>query len=135
MSKVGKVGFRRRINWSKVVMCSVVVVGLCVNSSALAGNTVYQYDTLGRVVKVTYPDAKQVCYAYDFAGNRTQVKRQATGTCAVAIATVTTSQTTAVMSADAQDAQMETLSETAAAPEADVGGEPAVTTDESASGN
>jgi YD repeat-containing protein len=123
------------MNWTKIIACGVVVFGTFVGSSALAGNTAYQYDTLGRVVKVTYPDAKQVCYAYDLAGNLTQVKRQATGACTVAIGMATTSQMTAVMSADAKDTQMEALSETAAAPSAVVGGEPAVTTDVSAPGN
>lgn len=50
-------------------------------SSVSAGNTTYQYDALGRVVKVTYPDSKQICYQYDDAGNRIKVQKQATGTC------------------------------------------------------
>ena len=46
-------------------------------SSALAGDTVYKYDALGRVIEVDYPDGSIVYYSYDAAGNRTQVQRQA----------------------------------------------------------
>lgn len=66
---------------AKAGVCLALGIAALSTSSASAGNTTYQYDALGRVVKVTYPDAKQICYAYDAAGNRTQVKRQATGTC------------------------------------------------------
>lgn len=66
---------------AKAAVCLAFGIAVFSTSSATAGNTTYQYDALGRVVKVTYPDAKQICYAYDAAGNRTQVKRQATGTC------------------------------------------------------
>ncbi|WP_090649710.1 RHS repeat domain-containing protein [Asticcacaulis taihuensis] len=66
-------------------------------TSASAGNTTYQYDALGRVIKVTYPDSKQICYAYDSAGNRTQVKRQATGTCTVTGSTLSSSLTAETM--------------------------------------
>lgn len=70
-------------------------------ATVLAGTTSYQYDTLGRVVKVTYPDAKQICYTYDAAGNRTQVKRQATGTCTVTGSTLTTSSLTTETTSEA----------------------------------
>lgn len=33
----------------------------------------YEYDELGRVVKVTYDNGSYVIYAYDAAGNRTTV--------------------------------------------------------------
>lgn len=80
------------------------VTALCA-TSATAGNTTYQYDALGRVVKVTYPDAKQICYTYDAAGNRTQVKRQATGTCTV---------TGSVLAVQASQAMMQAATESAA---------------------
>lgn len=69
----------------------IICAGAMLTPPAFAGNTTYQYDTLGRVTKVTYPDNKQICYAYDPAGNRTQVKRQATGTCTPPAITLTTS--------------------------------------------
>jgi len=73
------------------VVLSVISAGTLGGAPAFAGNTTYQYDALGRVIKVTYPDNKQICYAYDRAGNRTQVKRQATGTCTPSAITLTTS--------------------------------------------
>lgn len=38
-----------------------------------AGTEYYTYDSLGRLVKVTSPDATQSAYAYDPAGNRTSI--------------------------------------------------------------
>lgn len=75
--------------YRSVDLAKVVRLGVCLSLGAVtvsatsvnAGNTTYQYDVLGRVIKVTYPDSKQICYDYDPAGNRTSVKRQATGTC------------------------------------------------------
>ncbi|MBL8537075.1 MAG: RHS repeat protein [Hyphomonadaceae bacterium] len=37
----------------------------------------YQYDALGRVVGVTYPNGATISYAYDDAGNRTQLTQTA----------------------------------------------------------
>jgi len=76
---------------AKVAIAAILCAGMLWGTSAHAGNTTYQYDALGRVIKVTYPDSKQICYAYDSAGNRTQVKRQAAGTCTVTGSTVTSS--------------------------------------------
>lgn len=79
---------------------------------ATAGNTTYQYDALGRVVKVTYPDAKQVCYSYDPAGNRYLVQRQATGACTPTAVTVTT---TSLAAGSTNQATVSEASETAGA--------------------
>lgn len=93
------------------ILCASMVCG----TPAIAGTTTYQYDSLGRVIKVTYPDSKQICYAYDSAGNRTQVKRQATGTCTVAGSTLTSSLTAETMFAAQQSGQLEAMSGTTTA--------------------
>ncbi len=71
-----------------------------------AGTTAYQYDALGRVIKAVYPDLKHICYAYDSAGNRTQVKRQATGTCTVTGSTLTSSLTAESLFAAQQNSEL-----------------------------
>jgi YD repeat-containing protein len=73
-----------------ILLCGACVGGLYA-SFANAGDTKYQYDALGRVIKVTYPDTKQICYYYDAAGNRIQVNRRATGTCTPTGSTLTSS--------------------------------------------
>jgi YD repeat-containing protein len=47
-------------------------------SKAFAETTQYKYDSLGRLVLVIFDDGSSVTYAYDSAGNRTQVVRSAT---------------------------------------------------------
>ena len=91
----------------KVALAGLVCVTVSSAGPAFAGNTTYQYDSLGRVIKVTYPDSKQICYAYDAAGNRTQVKRQATGTCTVTGSTVTSSLTAQTMFAAQQNSYLQ----------------------------
>lgn len=90
-----------------LALCASVLVWA---TSVSAGNTTYQYDSLGRVVKVTYPDTKQICYSYDAAGNRTQVKRQATGTCTPPSLTLTSSMTVEAMFAANTANEVESVS-------------------------
>ena len=80
-------------NYTTAMTCSLLLLLIILafyTVSAKAGTTSYMYDTLGRIIKVTYPDAKQICYQYDKAGNRTQVNRAATGTCTPATITLVT---------------------------------------------
>lgn len=48
---------------------------LWLSSNDLAAADTYQYDALGRLVRVTFSDGKFVVYRYDAAGNRTEVVR------------------------------------------------------------
>lgn len=53
---------------------TVVITAMAIASfSAPAWSITYQYDALGRLVKVVYDDGSWVQYAYDAAGNRTVV--------------------------------------------------------------
>jgi len=103
-------------------------------TSAIAGNTLFQYDSLGRVIKVIYPDNKQVCFAYDAAGNRTQVKRQATGTCTVPGSTLVASQTTSAMTAVVLNGDDQVLKAMAAVSGVELEGEPQPESAESVDG-
>lgn len=39
----------------------------------LTGTTSYDYDTIGQLIKMTYPDNRNIQYQYDAAGNRTRI--------------------------------------------------------------
>lgn len=52
-----------------LIACSLIA-GLC---AAQAGSVGYTYDTLGRVIRVDYPNGNSTLYTYDAAGNRTAV--------------------------------------------------------------
>jgi hypothetical protein len=60
---------RRACGWMLLaVFASAIPTVLC-----MAGDTVYTYDALGRLVLVTRPDGGVTSYTLDGAGNRTQV--------------------------------------------------------------
>ncbi len=50
-------------------LAGLLLVLLATSGLVLADETRYFYDTLGRVIKVEYPDGKVVEYEYDPAGN------------------------------------------------------------------
>ena len=41
--------------------------------TTLAGTTTYEYDLIGQLIGVTYPDGRRMAYEYDAAGNRVTV--------------------------------------------------------------
>lgn len=58
---------------SKTLILPAFAVMLTLASVAFSQQAVtYSYDQLGRIIAVTYADGKQIVYAYDAAGNRTQ---------------------------------------------------------------
>lgn len=57
---------------SLLVQSGLVLAGMGVRPSIAHAQT-YQYDALGRLTRVTFPDGRFVVYAYDAAGNRTLV--------------------------------------------------------------
>ncbi len=120
----------------KVVLTGIICAGLVWSASAYAGNTTYQYDSLGRVIKVTYPDSKQICYTYDSAGNRTQVKRQGTGTCTVTGSTLSSSMTAQTMLMARQTSELQATSDTTSTTDSQMDATtPSSTTEETATTN
>jgi len=53
-----------------VIAAFVLCGALSAAAPASAADTKYEYDTLGRLTKVTFPDGVVIVYAYDAAGNR-----------------------------------------------------------------
>lgn len=103
-----------------VAVSAILGAGSLMSTSAFAGTTTYQYDALGRVIKVVYPDLKHICYSYDSAGNRTQVKRQATGSCTVTGSTLSSSLTAETMFMSQQSSELQADSATVSATDSQV---------------
>lgn len=55
---------------SVVVLSSIATIAA---GQATAADVIYEFDGLGRLVKVTYPTGKVIAYVYDAAGNITSV--------------------------------------------------------------
>ena len=62
---------------------AVIVLATVSAGPVHAASTTYTYDPLGRVISATYPNGSAVAYAYDGAGNRTQVSNMAITTAAL----------------------------------------------------
>lgn len=54
---------------SKIVSTLAVLITLCLPAFAVT----YDYDAIGRLVKVDYGDGRAIEYTYDASGNRTSV--------------------------------------------------------------
>lgn len=66
-------------------------------SAANADTVAYEYDALGRVVRVTYGTGAVIDYEYDAAGNRTEVTQAAPiGTFAATPTTISSGQSSAL---------------------------------------
>src|SRR4051794_17438798 len=59
-----------RLKWGLGV---IALISVLAGSTALSTPTTYQYDELGRLWVVTYPNGNQIIYSYDPAGNRSQI--------------------------------------------------------------
>ena len=53
------------------VISTAICIAAILAMPATAGTLTYDYDDLGRVVRVTYPDGKTTTYSYDIVDNRT----------------------------------------------------------------
>lgn len=54
----------------RIVAIAAAAVSVAVSGSAMAGTIAYSYDTLGRLVQVSYPNGAVIQYSYDQSGNR-----------------------------------------------------------------
>lgn len=51
---------------------TLIAIGALAGSAAADAMVTYQYDALGRLTSISYPNGTTVTYTYDAAGNRTQ---------------------------------------------------------------
>jgi len=57
-----------------VIPCALAISAIsALPAQACADTVAYSYDTLGRLVRVQYPNGHTVLYIYDSAGNRVKV--------------------------------------------------------------
>lgn len=63
------------LNNRRFVLCALsgAAAAFALRTSAFAKSEQYTYDPLGRLAKVVHPDGRITTYAYDAAGNRSQV--------------------------------------------------------------
>jgi YD repeat-containing protein len=67
------VNFVRRLSTASALLFAVTLALASTAEPARAETVQYTYDALGRIVTVTYGSGAVITYAYDNAGNRTQV--------------------------------------------------------------
>lgn len=59
-------------SWGSIVRKGLLgAVVSMVAAAAFAGSATYTYDSLGRVITITYSTGVVITYTYDAAGNRT----------------------------------------------------------------
>lgn len=55
-----------------LTICSLLILAAAVATAAIAADITYEYDELGRLVRVFDPAGQEITYQYDAAGNITQ---------------------------------------------------------------
>lgn len=76
-----------------LIALTMISLEVCHCQSAPTTTTRYEYDTVGRLVKVTYPDSSTISYAYDRMGNILSISTQEPNTAPLAVwATIITYQ-------------------------------------------